>query len=196
MMVRTAHAIGWVLAGALATSGCFGAQAKTIPEIPPLDMPAPPPRHVEATQPVMLPPFVMPGEPIPAPPPRQAAPPTQRADAPRPSEPPKPGVPPAEPPKVNEEGARPPAPPTTLQTAPAQREVEVERHIRTQLAQATANLNRIDYQALNADARTQYDIAKRFVAQADDALRVKNLVFANNLADKAAALAVQLVSRR
>jgi hypothetical protein len=31
--------------------------------------------------------------------------------------------------------------------------------------------------------------------QADDAIRAKNLVFAKNLADKAAALAAQLASR-
>ena len=48
---------------------------------------------------------------------------------------------------------------------------------------------------LNADAQTQYDTAKRFIRQAEDALRAKNLVFAKNLADKAAALAAQLAGR-
>ena len=46
----------------------------------------------------------------------------------------------------------------------SQREVEVERRVRTQLTHASTDLNRIDYQALNTDARTQYDTAKRFVA--------------------------------
>jgi hypothetical protein len=63
------------------------------------------------------------------------------------------------------------------------------------LTQASGGLNRINYQALNSDARTQYDTAKRFVAQAEEALRAKNLVFANNLAEKAVQLSVQLVSR-
>jgi len=63
------------------------------------------------------------------------------------------------------------------------------------LTRATTDLNRIDYRALNADARTQYDTAKRFVTQAQEALRAKNLVFARNLADKAAALAVQLAGK-
>jgi protein-disulfide isomerase-like protein with CxxC motif len=45
---------------------------------------------------------------------------------------------------------------------------------------------------LNADAKIQYDTAKRFIRQADDALRAKNLVFAKEVAAKAAALAAQL----
>ena len=60
---------------------------------------------------------------------------------------------------------------------------------------ATADLNRIDYRALNAEARVQYDTAKRFISQAQEALRAKNLVFARSLADKAAALAAQLAGK-
>jgi hypothetical protein len=41
----------------------------------------------------------------------------------------------------------------------------------------------------------QYDTAKRFIQQADDAMKAKNLVFARNLADKAAAIAAQLAGR-
>ena len=52
------------------------------------------------------------------------------------------------------------------------------------MARASADLNKIDYRALNANARTQYDTAKRFIQQADDAIRMKNLPFAKNLADK------------
>ena len=37
--------------------------------------------------------------------------------------------------------------------------------------------------------------AKRFIQQADEAMRTKNLVFARNLADKAAVLAAQLGGR-
>ncbi len=159
-------------------------------------MPAPPPRNVVANQPATLPPASMPGDPVPEPPSRLAPPPAQRTDSPRAAEPAKPGTPLTEPPKVSDDAAKPPVPPSTLQTAPAQREVEVERRVRTQLTLAISNLNRIDYQALNLDARTQYDTAKRFVAQSEEALRAKNLVFANNLAEKAAALSTQLVSRR
>jgi hypothetical protein len=71
----------------------------------------------------------------------------------------------------------------------------VERRVRILIAQAYNDLNRVNYQALNADARNQYDTAKRFATQAEDALRARNLVFASNLADKAAALAAQLPGR-
>jgi hypothetical protein len=48
---------------------------------------------------------------------------------------------------------------------------------------------------LDADAKIQYDTAKRFVRQAEDAVKSKNLVFAKNLADKAATIADQLAGR-
>jgi hypothetical protein len=53
----------------------------------------------------------------------------------------------------------------------------------------------VDYGKLNADARAQYDQAKRFMEQAQQALRDRNFVFAATLADKAATLAAELVSR-
>jgi hypothetical protein len=57
-------------------------------------------------------------------------------------------------------------------------------------------LNRINYQALTSDGRTQYEQAKRFISQAEDALqRARNFVYANNLADKAATIAAQLLGR-
>ena len=84
---------------------------------------------------------------------------------------------------------------TSRQTTPATAEGEVERGIRGSLQRAAADLNRVDYRALNADARTQYDTAKRFVSQADEAIRTKNLVFAKNLAEKAATIAAQLAGR-
>jgi outer membrane biosynthesis protein TonB len=182
----------WFLVLVPLAVGCTHAQAKTTPEMPALEMPAlempaPPPRDVEpneaeAPQPVPLvaePARNTPARPRPAPQP------------PKP-EPPKPEPPPVESPKPAEEPAK---APTTLQTTPATEEGDVERGIRASLQRATADLNRVDYRALNADARTQYDTAKRFVRQADDAMRIKNLVFAKNLADKAATLAAQLAGR-
>ena len=85
--------------------------------------------------------------------------------------------------------------PPTLQTTPATAEGDVERAIGATLAKATSDLNRIDYRALYADARTQYDTTKRFVTQAENAMRKKNLVFARTVADKAAAVAGQLAGR-
>ncbi len=150
-------------------------------------MPAAPPRDVvpmEAEAPAPVP---LPDEParrLPARP-RPAAP---RAEAPK-QEPPV-----VEAPKAGEEPSK-ALPPTTLQTTPAGAEGELDRSIRATLSRASADLGRIDYRVLNANARNQYDTAKRFVQQAEDALRAKNLVFAKNLADKAASLAAQLAGR-
>lgn len=178
---------------AVAGPGCMRARAKSQPAGPPLDVPAPPPRVVlplEAeAQPVQQPP-PSPEEPrkAPTPPPARPRPPAVPADTPRiVEEPPKPAAP-----------APPPATPaaTALQTTPAAEQGEVERAIRATMTRAGADLNRIDYRALDKGARTQYDTAKRFIQQAEDAIRMKNLPFAKNLADKAAVLAAQLGPRQ
>ena len=186
-----------LLVSALA-SGCVRARANTTPDAP-LEMPAPPPRDVTPIDAETPQPPLVPLVPEPArsalPFPRPAAP----REAPKP-EPPKPepakpepaAEPAAEPARAVDDPAR---PPTTLQTTPATAEGEVERGIRASLLRATADLNRIDYRVLNTDARTQYDTAKRFIRQANDAIRSKNLLFAKSLADKAAALAAQLGGR-
>jgi hypothetical protein len=55
---------------------------------------------------------------------------------------------------------------------------------------AGANLRR-----LSAAGRSQYEQSERFTAQAEQALRDRNLIFAATLAEKAAALALELVGR-
>lgn len=190
--VRTALLIGAIGAAA---SGCATAHARSAPDTPPLAMPPPPPRALETSDAEPPPPLALPDEPArhtPAKPGRAPAP-SPKPEANK-SEPPKTDTPPptVEPSKPAEE---PPKPPPTLQTAPAGREGEEEQRIRAQLSRATLDLNRIDYRALNADARTQYNTAKRFVTQAEEALRAKNLVLARSVADKAAALAAQLAGK-
>jgi len=168
--------------------------ARSTPESPPLDMPTPPPRVVESTDAEAPTPVPLPEEPAHHPAgQRRPAPPAPRPEPPKP-EPPKPDQPPpqAGETKPPEEPAK---PATTLQTIPAGAEVEVEKAIRQQLNHASSDLNRVDYRALNTEARTQYDTAKGLVRQAEDALKMKNLVFARSLADKAAALAAQLAGK-
>lgn len=187
-----------LLAIAVLASGCAKAHANTTPDAP-LDMPVPPPREVEPAEtdaPPPVPPLVaepartLPPRTRPAPaPPREQPRAEPKAEAPKP-EPPKPeAAPDAKPPEELMHPA------TTLQTTPATAEGEVERGVRATLTRATNELNRIDYRGLNADARMQYDTAKRFIRQAGDAVKTKNLVFAKNLADKAIALAAQLATR-
>jgi hypothetical protein len=179
---------------ALAVTGCSTARAKTSPQSPPLDVPAPPPRDVEPSDAETPPPVPLPQEPARSAParPRQTPPREQPRPAEPRVEPAKPEAPPAEPPKAEEP---PKPPPSTLQTMPTNAEGEAERAIRATLQRANGDLNRVDYRGLNSDARSQYDTAKRMMRQADDAVRAKNLVFAKNLADKAAALAAQLAGR-
>jgi outer membrane biosynthesis protein TonB len=176
------------------SSGCMRAAAKTTPDAPPLDMPAPPPREMEPNDAETPQPVPLVAEPARSTPPRPRPAPREqppKAEPPKP-EPPKPEPPPVEPVKPVEEPVK---PPSTLQTTPATAEGEVERGIRASLARASSALNRIDYRVLNADAKIQYDTAKRWIRQADDALRAKNLVFAKDAAAKAAALAAQLGGR-
>ena len=176
---------------ALSVSGCVHAAAKSAPDMPALEMPAPPPRDVEPAE-------VEPPAPVPL-----ATEPARNPSARARPAPPRPEPPKAEPPKpeplppvvIEPKPEEPPKPPTTLQTTPATAEGEVERGIRVSLQRATTDLNRIDYRALNRDARTQYDMAKRFVSQAEDAIRTKNLLFAKNFAEKAATIAAQLAGR-
>jgi outer membrane biosynthesis protein TonB len=197
-LLLTAAAVALLSAPLLSGCARASAQAKTTPDAP-LDMPAPPPREAEPDDAETPTPVPLVAEPArnSAARPRQAPPREPPKSEPAKPEPPKPEPPkpetppPPDTPKIEE----PPKPPTTLQTTPATAEGVVERAIRASLRRATTDLNRIDYRALNADARTQYDTAKRFISQADGAIRSKNLVFAKNLADKAAALAAQLAGR-
>jgi hypothetical protein len=174
---------------AVGLTGCTHAQAKTVPSAP-LEMPPPPPRTVDPIDVETPPPVPLPEEPARRAPPRRAPPPRPEPKTDVKPEPPKPETPPAEPPKTIEE----PKPPT-LQMAPAANEAELERSIRTTLVRANSDLKRVDFGKLNADARTQYDFANRYIQQAEEALGKKNLVFAEAFAKKAADIAVQLAGK-
>jgi stage V sporulation protein SpoVS len=58
---------------------------------------------------------------------------------------------------------------------------------------ASRDLQRVNAGALNNDGRAQLAMARRFLQQADEALTVRNIVFAGRLADKAATMAAILV---
>jgi hypothetical protein len=91
--------------------------------------------------------------------------------------------------------ATPPVPLGQLQPALPATPTEMGRQVNDQLAQAKKDLDRIDYRALSADAKSQYDTAKRFIEQAGQALKDKNLLFAAKLAEKAVGLASNLATR-
>lgn len=176
-------------AAAALLSGCVHANAKVTPVAQGLEVPAPPPHEVEAAE-------VEPEPPAPPPVPQE---PVRRPPVrPRPATPPV--APPVGLPPGSTGGPAPSDPvkapaPGALQAMPAGSEADVERAIRATIARANGSLKRVDYRVLNADARLQYDTARRFVQQAEDAVRLRNLVFAKNLADKADALSSQLAGR-
>jgi hypothetical protein len=162
-------------------AGCAKAQAKAALPPPALVTPAPP-EHVI--------------EPVPIPEPTEAAAPEAPAavpsaparprETPRPTEratvPAVPAAPAPEPSAI--------APPPVLQTT--SNPAEVEQRARGLIGAAQRDLDQINPARLSANARTQYDTARAFIRQAEDALKAKNVVLARELADKAASLASQL----
>jgi hypothetical protein len=173
---------------AASASGCARLFARSLG--PPLEMPPPPARVVPIeSQPIVAAPTVddVPSrapEPIaptpPAPPPR-----ADRVDP----------VPPVRTETPADVGAAPapvpaPVPPPALQTTA--NPTEAEQRTRAALENAKRDLGRIDVRRLSTDGKAQYDIARRFVQQAEEALRARNPVFAEPLADKAAQIAALL----
>ena len=177
---------------ALAAAGCASLRARSDPAGPPLETLPPPPHSipvVEIEAELLAPPAGNDG-PTPVvvrPAPRAAAPKHDKTSdkASDKTEAAPPAAVPA-PPQAN-------APLPPLQTTA--NVTEVERNIRMRIAQATRDLDRTDYRALSTERRTEYDTAKRFIQQTEEALKVKNLVFAGQLADKAATLAAALVQK-
>jgi hypothetical protein len=176
------HPLAVVLALVAAGTGCAARAQATVPEapLPEMDPPPAPPRMVAI--------YVEPGEPVPVEAPPAAEPLTPARPAPRPASPaPAPG-----PPAVAENPPPPPPPPAlTLTPAPGS-EAKTEASIRSLLAQVTRDLGRVNVPNLSADQRTVLDAARRFVQQAEDALKARNLLYAGKLADKAAAMAAVL----
>jgi len=107
---------------------------------------------------------------------------------------------PPEPEKV--EAAPPPAPapvaeaPRELRTASSPADAEATRKIVDVLARAARDLKGVDYGKLTQGGKEQYDQAKSFSEEAENALKERNFVYAETAADKAAKLATELLSRR
>ena len=154
------------------------AEVQTTPTAPALEPPTPPVRLVV---PIAEKPTLPEVDTAVSQPPA-AATPTRPRD-PRPATP-APAVP--TPPAVQVE-TPPPAVLSTLANT-----TDFERRIRAQLLKASGDLKRVDPRTLGADARAQYDAAQGFIRQCEEALNVRNLMFASQLADKAATMAALL----
>lgn len=142
------------------------------PDLPVLAQPPAPPRIVAI--------YIEPEELTPVEPPAAAEPSSPSRPAPRP---------PAATPQPETPAA--PPPPLTLTPVPGT-EAKTEASIRSLLGRVSRDLGRVNASGLSIDGRTQYEAAQRFVQQAEDALKVRNLVYAGKLADKAAAMAAVL----
>ncbi len=182
-MLPRAVALVCGLAAAGALAGCAKAQAVAAPSMPTLAPPEVPPRVVAEYQPD---------------PPLPAAPVSPEAVTapPRPPRPPRRETPRPEAPADEPQGppvAVPATPPPALALQMPGASAKADQSVRALLAQAARDLGRVDYQALDTDGRAQYETARRFMQQADDALKARNVMFAGKLADKAATMASVLL---
>jgi hypothetical protein len=167
-----------------ASLGACAAKAQVITEapLPQLDPPPAPPRVVAAYEPEP--------EPIVLTPAVEAAVPVRPPSRPsRPEQKPEPATSTTE---VVESVSRPAPPSLTLSPTPGS-EAQTAAAIRDLIGRATRDLSRVNSASLNGDGRAQYDTARRFIQQAEEALRSRNIVYAGKLADKAATMAAVLV---
>jgi hypothetical protein len=163
---------------ATAPAACKKAEARTPGPVAMLTTPA-------APSPLIIPVSTEPPEPPAAPPEKPPAAPARPTGStgtrPPPATPP-PTNPPTDPPTTG--------PPPILTTGSLP---DLEARARARLDLAQKDLARVSRARLGADAQDQYDSAARFIKMAQDAIAIKNFVFAVSCADKAAALAALLV---
>jgi hypothetical protein len=172
-------------------AACASARAQVQPEAhPALEVPPVPPRHIAplpVEPPALEPVAELPTEAMPTSPPRSR--PNNRepnnnrtdpkAEAKQPETPPDPATPPV------------PAPVPPLRQGTVDGP-ELERQVRDTLERASKILASINPLGLNEERRTNYDYAKNFIKQSDDAIKASNLSLAKSLADRAETIAKSL----
>jgi hypothetical protein len=188
---RFVGAISLVLLSGLVAAGCGTARA-TQARHEPLVVPQPPPRIIApAPEPESPPRPVIDPEPVP-PLPRAARPAPQRTDT-------KPTEPAPDTPAATAAPAATPAP--TSGAAPELRTVEAPddqratKQVRETLDRANRTLGTVDYRNLSQAAKLQYDMAKRFIEQAEEAVKAKNYTAALLMSEKADTIAKELSGR-
>ncbi|HEY7502278.1 MAG TPA: hypothetical protein VH740_27405 [Vicinamibacterales bacterium] len=178
-----------LMAAGLAACATGGAQV--IEERPTLAVPPVPPRTIEAqpqVEPPVAEPIVEPVAPLPpAPKPRPNRPPATSE--------PKPDPKPEQPVETVNATVPNPPPVAALRTPSTPSGPEATRQIKETLARAEGILSRVDYQRLSADKRANYDNAKAWMLQADEAIKKDDLRLAANLAERAENIAKLLEPR-
>jgi hypothetical protein len=181
----------------LPVAACATAKAKA-PEVRvPLEVPPPPPRVIEplpSTEPASLepvaelPPSTTTTTPRPRPAPQKEP---NRTEPPKPENKPEATVDPTTPA---------PPPPTTAPVPPLRTPGSAEgeaanRQVKDTLDRAKKMLDSIDARGLNGDRLANYNGAKAFMQQSEDALKAANYILAKSLAERAEKIAVQLLGR-
>jgi hypothetical protein len=178
----------------LPAAACASASAKAkAPEVrPPLSVPPPPPRVIEplpSTEAPSLEPVAdLPAPPTPpAPRPRQQAPRDQAKVEPKPE-----NNKPESPPETATATTPAAAPVPPLRTGSTADGPEAVKQVRDVMDRANRMLLSIDYRNLGNERKANYDSAKNFIKQAEEALKTGNSVFAKSLADNAERIAKEL----
>ena len=173
---------GVILVGVTWIAACASNPARSSNAVP-LEIPEPPPRvamdpvpAVAEAAPPEAPETTLPATPV------VAAPPSPRT--PVAATPP----PPANPPVAQApEPARPP-PPELRPAGPAGKSLTVTQ-VRERIVRTKQKLDSIDRRLLSTGKRTDYDTARRFLDQANEAAKLNNLMLAESSVDKAETLA-------
>ena len=191
-------AVPLVALAALSGSACASAAAKAPVDRPAMNVPAPPPRVLE-------PPAELDPEPVgdlPSPPtttPTTSRPNRQREKNNNTAEA-KPEVKPeAKPAEVTppppEPAAPPAAPPAQLRTPQTADPSGAAKTVQATIDRARASLNSINFGAQSDERKKAYNDVKRFINQAEDAMKQGNFVFGQAVAAKAETLARELAGK-
>ena len=185
------------MVAATLSTGCAAVSANTKPvDLPPMNVPPPPPRVIEpAPEPLPEPVAELPAAPPVSNAPRGGTrPPAARPSTPEPKVDPKPVEPPPPDPAPV---AQPPvaAPAAQLRTPQTADTSNAEKGVRTTLDRAKNLLNNVDYRGLTPDRRKAYDDAQRFIKTSEDKIKQGDFVFAQAVAEKAEMLARELAGK-
>ncbi|HSL24341.1 MAG TPA: hypothetical protein VK886_22595 [Vicinamibacterales bacterium] len=181
------------------SSACATTKASSSAKHEPLAVPPPPPRVIVpapepvqetvAPQPELVPALPRPARSSPREParsePKASGTTTDPAAAPQPAA--------APPPNAGATGAPPQA--SELRTVETPDDSKASRLVRDTLDRAGRTLNGIDYARLPKPSQLQYDMAKRFIEQSEEALRTRNFTAAQLMAEKADTIAKELSGR-
>lgn len=189
-LLQTFRLIALLCLLSLGVTGCLRARAAGANAVPPLDVPQPPTREFSPAEVPLPAEASVPDAPVPAVAPVTPRPPVpRRAVSPQPDTESRPEPTPPVPVPLA------PDPSRELRAASPAADAQAERTVRDTVARSTRDLGRVNVSRLSADGRAQFEQARRFLQQAEAALRTKNFPFAATLADKAASLAADLAGR-